>query len=302
MSNAYTFLHGCMQNRNIGRVIAQIDVLTQSGSTLSTLLKWDRSQNRWFSFKTDWHASRISAFETPQITVLATGPDGIVSASTLAGPTEEEIDASADGPARRGPIRDLQLIAGVPYAVGMGRQVYRREGAGTWTRQDEGVVLPRGEIQLCGFNAIDGLNEDAIYAVGFNGEVWLRRHGTWQQQDSPTRLVLHKVKVVRDDLVFACGQRGTLLRSDGDHWESIAQEATTDDLWGMEWFEGELYLACDSGLFKLDRTDRLVEVDMRLSPKPSCRHLHANDGVLWSCGPKHVTWTEDGRNWVDVTP
>ncbi len=302
MSNEYSFLSGCMQNRNVGRVIAQIDSLKELGSTATTLLKWDRSQNRWFSFNIEWHATRISAFESPEITVLATGPDGIVSASTLAGPTEEEIDASLDGPARRGPIRDLQLIAGVPYAAGMGRQVYRREGVDNWTRQDQGVVLPRGEIQLCGFNSIDGLSEDAIYAVGFNGEIWFRNHNKWQQQDSPTNLVLHKVKVAREDLIFASGQMGALLRSDGNHWETIEHDAVTDDLWGMEWFQGELYLACDSGLFKLDSEDQLVEVDMQLSPKPTFRHLHANDGVLWSCGPKHVTWTEDGQTWNDVTP
>ncbi len=302
MSNEYSFLSGCMQSRTIGRVIVQVDSLKERGSTASKLLKWDRSQNRWFSFNLEWHATRICAHETPDILVLATGPDGIVSASSLAGATEEEIDASLDGPSRRGPARDLQLIGGVPYVAGMGRQVYRREGAGHWTRQDHGVVLPRGEVQLCGFNSIDGLSEEAVHAVGFNGEIWLRRHNQWQQQDSPTHLVLHKVKAVREDLIYASGQSGTLLRGDGAHWESIEQDATSDDIWGMEWFKGELYLACDSGLFKLDSKDTLVEVDMRLSSRPSCRHLHANDGVLWSCGPKHVTWTEDGQNWHDVTP
>ncbi|MEA5123253.1 hypothetical protein [Xanthomonas floridensis] len=70
----------------------------------------------------------------------------------------------------------------------------------------------------------------------------------------------------------------------------------------MEWFQDTLYLACDRGLFTLDGENRLVEVvDMHLSPNPSCRHLHANDGVLWSCGPKHVTWTANGRQWIEVT-
>jgi len=302
MANDYSFISGFMQSAHIGRTIAQIDYLKERGSTASMLFKWDRSIQRWVAFSLNWHATKICALETPEIMVFATGPDGIVSIGTLAGATEEIIDPSLDGPSRRGPIRDLQLIAGVPYAAGMGRQVYRREGVDNWTRQDQGVVLPRGEIQLCGFNSIDGLSEDTIYAVGFNGEIWLRNHNKWQQQDSPTNLVLHKVKVVREDLIFASGQMGTLLRSDGNHWEIIEHEATTDDLWGMEWFQGELYLACDSGLFKLDSKDQLVEVDMQLSPKPTCRHLHANDGVLWSCGPKHVTWTEDGQTWNDVTP
>lgn len=302
MSNEYSFLSGFMQSRNVGRVIAQVDVLKESGSTASKLLKWDRSQNRWFSFNLEWHATRICAIEVPEIMVFATGPDGIVSVSTMSGSTEEEIDDSLDGPARRGPIRDLQLIDGVPYATGMGRQVYRREGPVKWTRQDQGVVLPRGEIELCGFNSIDGLREENLYAVGFNGEIWQRLEGKWFKRESPTNLVLHRVKVVREDLVFICGQMGTLLRGNGSQWEAIEQDATSDDLWGMEWFNGELYLTRDSGLFRLDGNDNLVAVDMKLPGKPSCRHLHANDGVLWSCGPKNVVWTEDGQSWTEVTP
>jgi hypothetical protein len=61
-------------------------------------------------------------------------------------------------------------------------------------------------------------------------------------------------------------------------------------------------LACDSGLLRLDGNDNLVAVDMNLPGKPSSRHLHANDGVLWSCGPKNVVWTEDGQRWTEVTP
>ncbi|RON22545.1 hypothetical protein BK663_26065 [Pseudomonas lini] len=61
-----------------------------------------------------------------------------------------------------------------------------------------------------------------------------------------------RVKVVREDLVFICGQMGTLLRGDGSQWEAVGQDATSEDLWGMEWFNGELYFACDSGLFRLD--------------------------------------------------
>ncbi|QDH68707.1 sialidase family protein [Marilutibacter alkalisoli] len=302
MSNEYSFLSGFMQSHNVGRVIAQVDYLKENGSTASILLKWDRSANHWFSFDLEWHATRICFVEVPEPMVLATGPDGIVSVSTMAGSTEEEIDDSLDGPARRGPIRDLQLIAGMPYATGMGRQVYRREGANNWTRQDQGVVLPRGKIELCGFNSIDGLNESNLYAVGFNGEVWQRKDGQWLNHESPTNLVLHRIKVVREDLAYACGQMGTLLRSNGSHWEAIKHDAVTDDLWGMEWFNNELYLACDSGLFRLDGNDDLIAVDMKLPSKASCRHLHANDGVLWSCGPKNVVWTEDGQTWTEVTP
>lgn len=136
MSNPFSFLGGCVQSRDVLRTIVQIDQLTAQGSTWSKLLKRDQAQGRWFSFKLEWTATRLCTVTHPELTMLATGPDGIVSASTLSGPAEETIDATGDGPSRRGPIRDLRAIDGVPYAVGMGRQVYRREAPGRWTRQD----------------------------------------------------------------------------------------------------------------------------------------------------------------------
>jgi hypothetical protein len=124
--------------------------------------------------------------------VFAIGPDGIILFGTAGGDVEEHVDGEGpDGPGRRGPIRDLKLIAGVPYAVGMSRQVYRRDGAYNWTHQDEGTLAPKGVVTLSGFNALDGPAESCIYAVGFNGEIWRRLNGGWQQLDSPTTLGLH---------------------------------------------------------------------------------------------------------------
>ncbi|KLI99289.1 hypothetical protein [Luteimonas sp. FCS-9] len=301
MSNPYSFLGGCVQSRDVLRTIAQIDQLTAQGSTWSNLFKRDQAQGRWFSFKLEWTATRICTLVQPELTVLATGPDGIVSASIIAGATEETIDATDNGPSRRGPIRDLRVIDGVPYAVGMGRQVYRREAPDQWTRQDDGVVLPRGVIELCGFNAIDGIGERDLHAVGFNGELWQRTDGTWRRHDSPTPRVLHAVAAVREDLAYASGQLGTLLRYDGDRWRAIEHGTDLDDLWGLAWFRGTLYAACDQGLFRLEG-DRLAKVDMGLPHAPTCRHLSVGDGVLLSCGPKHIVWTDDGEAWHDITP
>jgi hypothetical protein len=299
----YSLLTGFVQSRDVFRTVAQIDQLKDAGSTASQMMKRLNRDGVWTYFSLPWHAVRVVYTEHEQPSAIAIGPDGIVSFSDAKGATEENVDEEGpDGPSRRGPIRDLKLIAGVPYAVGMSRQVYRREGADNWTHQDEGTLAPRGVMALSGLNSLDGLTESCIYAVGFNGEIWRRLNGDWQQLNSPTMSVLHTVKVVREDLIFASGQLGTLLRSDGEHWEVIEHGADVADLWGIEWFDGKLYVACDQGLFRLDEHDALQHVDMKLDPLATCRHLHSADGVLLSTGPKHMCWSEDGTLWQDVTP
>ena len=303
-TNPYSFLSGFVEDKNTGRVIAQIDELKDAGATDSELLKWTRTDRKWYSFDLSWHATRICVLHKPELQVIAVGPDGIVAVGSTAGVTEEEIDNSDDGPKRRGDIRDLRIIGKHAYVAGMSRQVYRREGPNIWTRQDAGVVQPLGTFEVAGINSIDGLSEMDIYAVGFGGEIWRFVRNKWRQIDSPTNLVLHRVRVIANtnNLVFACGQEGTLLRGHGDTWEHVEHDTTSEDLWGMEWFNDELYVACDEGLFVLSDTDTLEKIDMSLGAEWTCRHLHANDGVMWSFGPKHICWTEDAKKWNDVTP
>lgn len=300
MSTEYTFLAAHVQSRDALRSVVQLDALKDSGSTASSLFKYQRGKG-WAAFNLEWDASRIGYTNQPEPTVLATGPDGIVSIGTQSGSTEEVLADSGEGPARRGPIRDLQLIGGIPYACGMGRQVYRREAPNRWSRQDAGIALPLGQIQLCGLNSITGVDEDHVLAVGFNGEIWRREHGQWRAEDSPTNLVLHKALMIDTGKAFASGQLGTLLRNIGSGWQVLDVGLPEDDLWDLAWFDQALYIACNKGLFRLDG-DQLSAVNLQQPGPISTRHLHANDGVLMSCGPKHILWTDDGRYWHDITP
>jgi hypothetical protein len=265
-------------------------------------MKWTRHSGKWTYLSLGWQATRIVVSLVPSPHMVGIGPAGIVSVSSPQGDVEEEVDPSDDGPRRRGDIRDLRVIGGRVYAAGMSRQVYRREASGQWSRQDGGVVTPKGTMGVSGFNAIDGLEETDIYAVGFNGEIWRRTNQIWSQIESPSNLVLHRVCFVRPDLIYACGQQGVLLRGNGNAWAAIQHDTTRDDFWGMEWYRNRLYLACDSGLYVLSDSGTLEPVDTHAELAPTVRHLHAADGVLCSSGPKHVLWTEDGVKWHDITP
>jgi len=301
-TNPLSFLSGFVQDRNTGRVIAQVDELKDAGSTSCWLMKWTRLDRKWYSFDLSWHATRMCVLEKPHPHLLAVGPAGIVSVNTPKGDEEEEIDSTEDGPKRRGDIRDLRAIGEHAYVVGMSRQVYRREGPGQWVRKDQGVVQPRGTLDLAGFNAIDGLDELDLYAVGFGGEIWHCHNNNWHKLDSPSNLVLLRVRVVNKELVYVSGQQGTILRGQGHHFKAIKQDVTKDDFWGMEWYRDQLYVACDSGIYVLTDGNDLLKVDMGLANDITFRHLHANDGVMFSFGPKHIVWTEDGLAWHDITP
>lgn len=301
-SNPFSFLSGIVQDRNVGRVIAQVDELKEAGSTNSRLLRWTRSDGKWQSYRLKWHAIRLGVIPGSDPVIVAIGPDGSYIEGTSAGPSEGYIDNSDDGPNRRGDIRDLRIIGGHAYATGMSRQIYRREAAGVWHRFDDGVVQPRGAISVAGFNAIDGLDENNIYAVGFNGEIWHFQNLKWTRIDSPTGVVLHRVRTVRDNIVFACGQEGVLIEGFDSQWRIVEHGISLPDLWGMEWFNDRLYVACDDGLYALKSNDVLEKINIGLGDNWTFRHLHANDGVLWSFGPKHICWTEDMVTWHDVTP
>jgi hypothetical protein len=91
-----------------------------------------------------------------------------------------------------------------------------------------------------------------------------------------------------------------ILRGTGDDWEQIHQTETEDDLWGMEWFQDNLYVASEDTVYRLEITGDLTSVTDGVLDY--CGHLHANDGVMWSFGTKQVAWTDDVQNWHDVTP
>jgi hypothetical protein len=300
--NPLTFRSGFVQNRNIGRVIAVIDEISDQGSDSCQAMKWVRDSQEWSYFLLEWAATRILVLEEPQVQLFITGPDGIVLKMTADGESEEHIDNSDEGLRARGPARDLRYIGSHIYMTGMGRQVYRREGDNNWIRFDQGIVRPIGSTEICGFNSIDGLTEKEIYAVGFKGEIWRYLKNKWQPVESPTNLVLHCVRAVDKDLVFVSGQKGLLIKGSGNRWELIDHDATNKDIWSIEWYNEQLYAACDDALFVYKENNQVDKVDTGLGDKITSRYLHSNDGVLWSFGPKNIIWTEDGIRWNEVTP
>lgn len=268
----------------------------EEGAMNSVILEWSKERGTT-ALEINHPLTRIVLSPEHESQVFVVGRLGFVG--LIEG--DSVIEETIEGPQSQGFIRDFRVIGQHVYATGMGRQVYRRLGPGNWGRFDYGLVnSSKDYLHVTGFNAIDGVSEEDIYAVGFDGDIWHCVRGEWRQVASPTNLILERVRALKPDLIYAAGQAGALLRGHDDVWEFIDQTETTGDFWGLEWFYGRLYLSTNEGLFRLNDHDELEPVDLGLPGPRTYSQLHANNGALWSFGPRHLSWTADGETWNDV--
>lgn len=296
-----TFKTGFVQDRDTIWVVNQIDEIAEAGGDDSALSRVTLSTNARAGLDVEWGGVRAALGAQLPILMLGIGGEIIEVTPGSGRPhPESKIDDGPEGPQFRGPMRDIRWIGSHFFAAGMARQVYRRDTPGSWSRVDAGTVLPLGTKTVGGFNSIDGLSEDDIFAVGFGGEIWRRQKGKWRKLDSPSNVVLSRVRVVRPDLIYAVGQQGVLLEGRGDAWKIIEQAATSDDFWGLEWFREQLYIASEDCIYLLTAAGDLQEVDTGESEEDRTHYdLHANDGILLSVGQKTLLWT-DGVTWHEV--
>jgi hypothetical protein len=209
---------------------------------------------------------------------------------------EERIFHSTEDLSREyGPMRGIRSIAGKAYAVGMNRQVYRRDAANVWTRIDQGLVPEKDTPEVFSLESIDGFTASEIYAVGRRGEIWNYDGSNWANSDSPTNMILTNVCCAEDGSVYVCGRLGTLLVGRNNQWRLIQQTMTEEDFWGIAWYAGRLYLATMQFLYTLEN-DELKRVHFGADSPTTCFHLSSADGVLWSIGAKDLM-SFNGTKW-----
>ncbi|CAH0131588.1 hypothetical protein SRABI123_00254 [Pseudomonas sp. Bi123] len=289
---------GVVRYSDLCYLIATIDAVINEGYTGSLLFTLDRGT--WGAGTVEWLACSGTVCHVPAERYLVLGTDGSVRASG-GGAVKEEAPIASCGvdPRKRGPLREIRGIAkGRAYAVGTCRQAYVRDGEDQWKCIDQSAQVGDTLITDTSFESIDGFSEQEIYTVGWEGEIWKYDGSFFTQQNSPTNLALYKVRCASDGFTYACGQLGTLLRGRDDQWEVIEHESTKEDLWGMEVFDGQLYLSSTHFVYRLE-DGKLKLVDFGDEIPQTCYHLSAADGIMWSIGPKDVM-AFDGSNWKRI--
>lgn len=57
-----------------------------------------------------------------------------------------------------------------------------------------------------------------------------------------------------DDLLYACGQRGVVLRGRGRHWSVVEHTDTSEDLWSVCAFQGRVFAVSTRMLYEVTGT------------------------------------------------
>jgi len=284
---------GCVRRPDLGYLIAADPRRERRDEPHAVTIKWKAGAITRGEAKFGAHSACL--VESPEAGLLVAADSGIYSLESRSGLAVGEIFRDSQPRLKEpkfGSLRSVCAIAGTGYAVGFQGTVLRLENPRLWTRLDDG--LPRDfDIE-----AMDGFGSAELYAVGFNGALWQFDRRRWIRRDLPTNATLNAVKCGGDGTVYIGGKGGIVVRGRGDTWALVEQDATTEDVWDLEWFEDALYASTMLGVFRLNG-DALGEVDFGADEPETTYHLSAAPGVLWSIGDKDVM-AFDGKTWTRV--
>jgi hypothetical protein len=239
-----------------------------------------------------WNCVSLCAAEVPKKQMVALGEYGQVKVFGSDDEYEERITIDEVE------FREIRTIAGVPYACGMDRHVYRRDGPNKWIPIFGDMDKQAAPDIVFGFESIHGYTHDDIYAVGWHGEIWHFNGEVWSQQSSPSNFILNKVLCAPDGYVYICGLAGLIIRGRNNNWEIVDEGAIGLDLWDLEWFNDKLWISSHSMIYTLE--NNIVEpVEFDDDVPSSFYHLDARDGILWTIGAEDIMQF-DGEEWIRI--
>jgi hypothetical protein len=293
-TDKFSFVGGVVRNRTTAYLALVGDEAADMKIPQTLFAVWHQGQ--WLDGgDVKWRASGMAVARTPLEQMIATGEWGDVSCVGSGDLHAEHVATGVKQPSDRGPLRGARRIGSSIYVVGMDRQAYRRTDANRWV---EFGPKPTSQADTTGFEAIDGFNEQDIYAVGWDGDIWKFSGAAWDPLPSPTNLVLVDVCCAGDGSVYACGRKGFLIKGRDQTWDAIDTGGLEEDIWSLAWFNGRLYLATMYNVYTLD-SNGVRALDMGTDQPQTCHRLSAEDGVLWSIGAKDVM-AFDGTAWSRI--
>src|SRR5437879_13035407 len=121
-----SFRTGAVRSSTIANILSEDTESIEKGAPHTVLLTWQKG--KWFHHIVDWIANSACVRRKPIEQVVMIGEDGeFLVAGGGVDPIEGEIPFDAGPSKKRGPLRAVRAIDGVPFAIGMGGVVFRQD-------------------------------------------------------------------------------------------------------------------------------------------------------------------------------
>jgi hypothetical protein len=252
--------------------------------------------DKWSVKTPDWNIVSLTGKEKEDgdFEVIVLGSNGELLTGFPGGFAESHLDEKNKTPEKTGILRDIKIIGGVVVAVGMGPQVYLRK-KGKWSNiSPETKDVKKADR---GFNAVDGLKENEVVAVGYQGAIWLYNGKVWKQIESKTTMALNAVLCLLSGDMYVCGASGTILKGNAKGFSPVENKVTTDNFYSLAYFQGKIYVSSLTSLYLIDngKLELVKEV-----ASYTTGHLYAHDDIMISTGARHILLTEDGVKWKQL--
>lgn len=294
----FSFVTGAIREGDLAYLVMISDEAAEKKMAASNIVQWE--PEGWGNGgDTTWRTVGAAVARYPLEQLIVVGEFGNVLLLGNGDRHEEIIKTKDSDPTNRGPLCGVRNIGNEVFVVGMNRQVYRRTGVDAWESFDKGIDRATNTEEVFGFQAVDGFDENALYAVGWEGEIWRCTHGIWQQENSVVKNVLVDVCCAGNGFVYASGRNGILIRGKEGHWEVLPQPNFTEDIWSLAWFDNKLYAASLENVFVLHDDNTLSAVDMGEDRAATCYKLVTGASLMWSIGEKDVMCF-DGARWTRI--
>jgi len=228
---------------------------------------------------------------------LFAGIYGEILIGTPSGMRRERLAVGKNAPNRLRTIHEVRAVGEHFIAVGMRRQVFwRHMGNSSWDKIDDGVFVSDESTDIAGFISVDGFNENEVYAVGHNGEIWIFDGNKWSQIESPTNLILNCVRCMHDGTVLICGDGGVILRGRRNIWTPLNQEITRRAITSLAGLGEEVFFVTEHGSVLALNNNSITSIEIEKGRRVTTGFLNSNNKSLLSVGQEDI-YLYDGMKW-----
>lgn len=224
--------------------------------------------------------------------ILSAAPSTFVAVTGSGDSDEEYVDKGSFA------VKYLKCVFDYTYAIGPKGNVYKRVDLDRWVKMDRGMDYEKASFVL----DIDGFDEDDVYIVGKDGDIWNFNGDSWTHCNFPSKESLNAVVCAPDGNVYIGADGGSIWKGRNNNWTKIYDGSFSVNWNEMRWFQDKLWVISDYMLRIVDDGSLVIPQDGQGVDIILEGHMDVYDGVMLIAG-LYTVHTFDGKNlYTNVAP